>query len=218
MIDGIVPIGGLGTRLGLPFAKEMLPQINLDFYKPVADNLVDKMISAGADSIYFIHGFEYKQDVIRYYNKSNHIHIIQKQSGFANTIKEYYDIRSKPAKILFGMPDTVFSHNPFIKMLETSGVVAGLFTTTDESKVDRLELATGKFRIKCAKSVEVSNKFWGVLKFDSKELDFLIANNYFSVYSEVGDLVNLFDFSVIDSKEYLDLGTWPNYNRYVKSW
>jgi glucose-1-phosphate thymidylyltransferase len=56
MIYGLIPIGGKGTRLGLPFSKEMLPQAGVLFYKPIVSHVTEKMMQAGADRIIFVHG------------------------------------------------------------------------------------------------------------------------------------------------------------------
>ncbi len=216
MIVGVVPIGGLGSRLGLPFSKEMLPQIGLNYYKPIADNLVSKMLEAGAEKIYFIHGFEHKQDVTRYYSDSKYIHITQKQVGFANTLLEYFNVSTEDEQtILFGMPDTLFRGNPFIDMVGNPGVVCGLFLTNDETKVDRLFIGQNRFAVKQAKTDELEYCFWGVLKFDRDNLEHMVSESMFDKYSEIGDIVNEFAFSTVLADKYLDLGIWMNYNIYV---
>ena len=42
MIIGCVGIGGKGTRLGMTFSKEMLPQRNYMFYNPISNHLYQK--------------------------------------------------------------------------------------------------------------------------------------------------------------------------------
>ena len=70
MITGIVPIGGFGTRLGMTFSKEMLPQRNYKYYNPGSNHLVSKMIDAGAKKIIFIHGDELKSDVTSFFTNA----------------------------------------------------------------------------------------------------------------------------------------------------
>ena len=89
MIYGLVPIGGKGTRLGLTFSKEMLPQKGTSHFNPISNHLVSKMRSAGAEQIIFIHGFEFKRDVIDYFNSDIHHHYIQRSDGFSNVLKEF---------------------------------------------------------------------------------------------------------------------------------
>ena len=55
MIVGLIPVGGKGTRLGLFFPKEMLPQIGFDYYNPLINLTVTNMLETGVEKIYFIH-------------------------------------------------------------------------------------------------------------------------------------------------------------------
>jgi len=217
MITGIVPIGGFGTRLGMTFSKEMLPQRNYKYYNPVSNHLVSKMIDAGAKKIIFIHGDELKSDVTSFFTNDNFIHICQKKSGFANVLVEFLDYThtNKNDILFFGMPDTIFENNPFIEMASIKGVVAGTFITDDESKVDRLEKNMKNFKVKSKMEGMLLNRFWGVLKFDGKNLIDAYEQNLFEKYTEVGDIVNSLGFKIVDGSKYIDLGTWNNYNRYL---
>jgi len=218
MIIGCVGIGGKGTRLGMTFSKEMLPQRNYMFYNPISNHLVSKMEEAYAEHVYFIHGLELKQDVVNFYKDvSKYTHITQNQLGFANVLNEFinYVKFDKTDSILFGMPDTIFEENPFIKMVELDGVVSGLFTTDAETKVDRLYKDANKFKIKSKLTDELTDNFWGILKFDGKNLLEAHKENLFEKYTEVGDIVNFLGFKTIQGNKYIDLGTWPNYNRYL---
>ena len=220
MIYGLVPIGGKGTRLGLTFSKEMLPQKGSLHFNPISNHLVGKMKEAGAYQIVFIHGFEFKKDVLDFFNSSYHQHYLQKAEGFSNVVREFLLNTSlqNNDQILFGMPDTVFRGNPFHEMLTHDGLACALFTTNDKSKVDRLLMNEKKFAIKCAKSSNLEDRFWGLLKFDGSDILDMESNGYFSKYSEIGDIVNSYDFSCIDAEDYLDLGTWDNYNYYLKNY
>ena len=105
------------------------------------------MVEAGAEEIVFIHGFEFKKEVINFFDKDFHKHFLQKRNGFSNVLREI--IMNIPLensdKILFGMPDTIFRGNPFHEMLEHEGIACALFTTNDSSKVDRLYQNKQKF-------------------------------------------------------------------------
>jgi len=216
-ITGIVPIGGFGTRLGMTFSKEMLPQRNFNYYNPISNHLVSKMVDAGAEKIIFIHGDELKNDVTSFFTNEDFIHICQKKPGFANVLLEFLDYKT-PAKndvLLFGMPDTIFENNPFIKMSTIKGVVAGTFITDSQSKVDRLEKNMKKFKVKSCLENDLLDMFWGVLKFDGKNLLDAYEKNLFEKYTEVGDIVNSLGFETVPENKYIDLGTWNNYNRYL---
>jgi len=220
MIYGLVPIGGKGTRLGLTFSKEMLPQKGFLHFNPISNHLVSAMKEAGAEEIIFIHGFEFKKDVIGFFNKEFHKHFLQKTEGFSNVLKEIMINISleNSDKILFGMPDTVFRGNPFHEMVTHEGIACALFSTNDSSKVDRLYQNKQKFAVKQAKSWALQNRFWGLLKFDGINLLNMENTGQFSVHTEIGDILNLHDFACINADDYLDLGTWDNYNDYLKNY
>ena len=125
MIYGLIPIGGQGTRLGLPFSKEMLPQKNYGFYNPVSNHLVQKMLFAGAEKIFFIHGKNTKQDVSEFYSDAQKfVHIEQKELGFAQILRDFY------------LNSNINDKDPFMEMLGNSGICAGLFTTSNSTRVD----------------------------------------------------------------------------------
>ena len=217
MIKGIIPIGGFGTRLGMTFSKEMLPQRNFNYYNPISNHLVSKMIDAGAEKIIFIHGNELKTDVTSFFTNEIFIHICQKKPGFANVLLEFLDY-DRPAKndvLFFGMPDTIFENNPFIKMSNMKDVVACTFITDNYSSVDRLEKNMKNFKVKSQLEDDLLDRFWGVLKFDGKNLLDANKKNLFEKYTEVGDIINSLSFETVEENRYIDLGTWNNYNRYL---
>lgn len=215
MIIGLIPIGGKGTRLSLPYSKEMLPQKNYDHYNPVVNHLVEKMLLAGAERIFFVHGNEFKKDVCDHFSGDNYSHILQNNLGFANVIKDFYDLilLDDKDKILFGLPDSVFDQNPFVEMLNLPGIVCGLFTTEPFSKVDRLE--NDIFKVKTNKSQTNSDWFWGILKFDKHNIQQMVQDNMFEKYNEVGEILNQYPKLFVKGKRYLDLGTWVGYNKYL---
>jgi len=218
MIYGVIPAGGLGSRLGLPYAKEMLPQKNFDYYNPLINHVATKMKDSGAEKIYFIHDVECKSLIVDYFSSAEYVHINQETSGFANCLKDFYH-SAKPAdsdQVLFGMGDTVFDVNPFTEMLTQSGIVCGLFCGADQSKVDRLT-DNNQFDVKSIKSNANSDLFWGVLKFDGHNLAEFSQDQLYEMYTEIGHIINHYPFSTTENGSYIDLGTWAGYNQYLKS-
>lgn len=218
MIYGLIPVGGKGTRLGLPFSKEMLPQKGFDYYNPIINHVVEKMKLAGAQQIVFVHGYDFKQDVLRHFNGFEHLHVLQQKLGFANVIRDLYttqDLQDED-KVLFGLPDSVFDKNPYVEMLEKSGIVCGLFKTNNYSKVDRLDVIhENAFHVKSAKGLNAGDWFWGILKFDGTNIKKMIEDKAFDRHTEIGHILNMYDMNFIHGERYLDLGTWINYNRYL---
>ena len=186
MIYGLVPIGGKGTRLGLTFSKEMLPQKGFLNFNPISNHIVNAMEEAGAAQIIFIHGFELKKDVTDFYHLDSYKHFLQKAEGFANVLREF--LGNIPVevddKILFGMPDTIFAGNPFTEMLKYPSITCAIFTTNDETEVDRLYIGSQKFAVKQRKRRALQERFWGLLKFDGEDILNMEVNDYFSKYSD----------------------------------
>ena len=219
MIYGLIPVGGKGIRLGLPYSKEMLPQKNFDYFNPLVNHIVEKMKLAGAEKFYFVHGTEFKKDIIEYFNQEIFVHILQENLGFANVILDFYNKSNivDNDKVIFGLPDSVFEENPFIDLVDKKGIVTGLFVTDIMSRVDRLDINEKNFQIKTAKSQNNLDIFWGVLKFDGANIKTMIEDGVFDTYTEIGDILNLYEKTHVRCKCYLDLGTWENYNRYLSS-
>lgn len=218
MIYGLIPIGGQGTRLGLPFSKEMLPQKNYGFYNPVSNHLVQKMLFAGAEKIYFIHGKGLKQDVVSFYaDNSKFVHVVQNELGFANVLKDFY-LHSQIAdndQCFFGLPDSIFDGNPFPEMLSHTGICTGLFTTSNSTKVDRLNASATQFEVKTQKNENSSDNFWGIIKFDGKDFKKFYTDDVFSKTTEIGNILNIYGFEKVFGNNYIDIGTWENYNKYI---
>lgn len=217
MIYGIVPVGGVGARLSLPYSKEMLPQKNFDYYNPIANHLVEKMQLAGASKIIFVHGLKYKEDVRQHFNDAAHVHILGNRLGFANVLYNFYE-QIKPNDqdiILFGMPDSVFDNNLFVEMINFSGTVCGLFTTTKQSKVDRLDKDGKSFLVKTEKTDDNQDFFWGLLKFDGSDIKSMVLDQLFDKHSEIGEILNLYNLKMVYGDSYMDLGTWLGYNCYL---
>lgn len=217
MIYGIVPIGGKGTRLGLPFSKEMLPQINFDFYNPVSNHLISKMLRAGAQKIVFVHGKTFKNDVISYFSDSIFLHVKEIRPGFAQVIEAAAkSIRFEAEDVFyFGMPDTIFQGNPFIEMRHKPGIVCAIFKTDPNTKVDRLTCDFLQFTIKSEKTINNLDYFWGLIKFDGFNILSFLRDGVFEKVFEVGAVLNEYPFTTVQAGQFIDLGTWKNYNSYL---
>lgn len=219
MIYGLIPVGGKGVRLGLPYSKEMLPQKNFNYYNPIINHLVEKMEAAGAEEIILVHGLEIKQDVLSYFNDKKYRHLTQITAGFSRVLGDFYQevTLNDEDKVLFGLPDTVFDSNLFMEMLYLPGMVCGLFKTDPRTKVDRLDNSKTQFQIKTEKTNDNCDWFWGVLKFDASTLQSIMYNHDIDNYSEIGHILNIYDRQYVYGDTFFDLGTWENYNKYLNT-
>jgi len=206
-IYGCIPVGGNGKRLKLPFSKEMLPLLGYDFYKPVIEHTVEKMKEAKCDDIIFVHGKEYKQDILKHYHHYKHICQENQNPFVLNDILKWVH----NGLLLYGLPDTVYTGNPFIKAINTEGHVACIFETDNNNlKVDRI--IDNKFDIKSKKTLFNQNKFWGAAKFIIKDMPKTYDGK------EVGEYLNWLDLNYSYNKEYIDLGTWLGYEEYCNNY
>ncbi len=206
-IYGCIPVGGNGTRLKLPFSKEMLPLLGYDFYKPIIEHTVNKMKEAQCDEIFFIHGKEYKEDIFKHFIGYHHARQKDTNPFVLNDILKCVD----SGILLYGLPDTIYTGNPFIKAIAMEGHVACIFeTSNDDLKVDRI--SHNKFDIKSEKTLLNQNNFWGAAKLIIEDM----PKNYFG--KEMGEYLNLIDINYSYNKEYVDLGTWLGYEEYCNSY
>ena len=206
-IYGCIPVGGNGNRLKLPFSKEMLPLLGYNFYKPVIEHTVNKMEEAGCNKIIIIHGKKNKKDILKYF--PNYKHICQENINpfVLNDILKFIS----NGILLYGLPDTIYTGNPFIEAINIKGHVACIFETlNDNLKVDRIN--KNKFDVKSEKTLFNQNKFWGAAKFIIEDM----PKNYTG--KEVGEYLNLINVNYSYNKEYVDLGTWLGYEEYCNNY
>ncbi len=122
MIDdavGLIPAAGKGVRLGLPYPKELYPIIRENRYKPVAQFIVDSLVSAGVPEIVFVIN-ETKHQLLGYFGDGSrfgcHIAYAVQESrapaaqstspGLAHALDAAHHLtRSKT--VFFGMADTI---------------------------------------------------------------------------------------------------------------
>lgn len=215
MIYGLVPVGGVGSRLNLPFHKELLPLKGYNSYYPVCKLTVDNMLFAGAEKIIFIHGSNKKKEIVELFNNKNFLHLNNNSKRQSEVFSVFFNNvpLNENDVILYGLPDSYYNINLFPKMLNNSGLVCGMYKCSSYSNVGRIDIKTNKF-IKSQKNAYLSEFCWGVLKFDYNSIKNF---NYYinkDINLEAEELLNFNNFSLLYGDLYYDLGTWDSINSY----
>jgi glucose-1-phosphate thymidylyltransferase len=149
---GIIPAAGAGQRIQpLGCSKELLPvgtrRVNgVDRPKAVAEYLVERMISAGAEQICMVISAE-KSDIVRYFAERDFaaeiFYVVQQQPrGLCDALFRAEPFAREHEKVLIGLPDTIwFPENGFNAALapdsfRNAGVNLLLFPVTEPQHFD----------------------------------------------------------------------------------
>lgn len=222
MIYGIIPVGGKGTRLGLPFSKEMLPLLGEDKYRPVMDITVQNMYDAGATAIYAVHGTHHKQDIVAEYPFL--VHITQDQPSFGGVLKSFVDDTELEDNdtVFLGLPDSVYFDKMFCHGKDSQLPVLSCFQALDGTRVDRLVHTTPEVKLDIKapyRHLQNSVWFWAGITFKGGYLKDCAANGLLNNLQEIGTLLNKTGF---DSEPfgglYYDTGTWEGYNQGMRAY
>jgi glucose-1-phosphate thymidylyltransferase len=147
---GLLPCAGKGTRLGMPFSKEMFPDVHHESYRPIIMYTIDAMKRAGIKHI-IITVNPNKTDLLNYLGNGKQfgidltvcIHPIAK--SLPESLNEAYHL-IKDKKVVFAMPDTLIEPYDFIKQVlehhnknDNSDVTLGCFKTDNPTSVSVVE-------------------------------------------------------------------------------
>lgn len=165
----IIPAAGKGSRLSLPYSKELL-KIGFEEAggtnrkpKVISSYLIDHFLQAGVCDIHVVLR-EGKTDIIDYYKSGNEwgadisYHLTEIDKGVPFTIDQAYPFY-KNKNILFGFPDILFQPGDayfqlmnFLAMNVEADIVLGLFPVNEQHKWDTVILKgnnrIGKIRVK----------------------------------------------------------------------
>jgi len=131
---GLIPAAGMGSRLGLPFPKELIPLPTKTSYKPVAQSILEQIVFAGVEHIVMVIN-DQKHQLIKYFGDGHRFgckisYVVQEQDndhrrgsvtpGLAEAMNAGYHL-VKDKIVVFGMPDTIISPMDTFKIaLESS--------------------------------------------------------------------------------------------------
>lgn len=238
-IIGLIPAAGKGSRLNLPFPKELYP-INIDNdYKPVAEFIIDNLIIAGVDHICFVIN-ETKHQLIGYFGSGEkfgcrfsyvyqdfHINKSAQSPGLAHAIDASYHL-IKDQVVFFGMPDTLISPKNVFKILQNTfqndiDVLLGLFFTNTPEKFGMVETDNNKIVKKIIDKPKKSSltKMWGCIVWGPKFSRFL----HDSVQSGEYDFANILNSAINEGLNvqnsffpegnYIDIGTFSEVSKLI---
>ncbi|MFO0680451.1 MAG: sugar phosphate nucleotidyltransferase [Sandaracinus sp.] len=148
---GLIPAAGGGTRLGLPYPKELTPLIRPNGFKPAAEFSVESITRSGAKEIVFVIN-ETKHQLIGYFGSGARFgcdisYVVQERvtgrsaarsPGLADALDAgYHAVRGKT--VFFAMADTILRPvDAFRVLMEKSSkdddVVLGLFRVARPEK------------------------------------------------------------------------------------
>jgi glucose-1-phosphate thymidylyltransferase len=239
-IIGLIPAAGKGSRLGLPFPKELYP-INIENnYKPVAEFIIDNLISAGIDHICFVIN-ETKHQLIGYFGNGEKFgcrfsYVYQdfqsnkfaKSPGLAQAIDASYHL-IKGQRVYFGMPDTIISPKNVFQIMKNTfqkeiDVLLGLFVTNTPEKFGMVETDNNKKVNKIIdKPIDSSlTKMWGCIVWGPKFSEFL----HESVEKREYDFANILNLAInkglnvqstfFPEGNYIDVGTFSEVSKLIK--
>lgn len=137
---GIIPCAGQGTRLGLPFPKELLPDIKHFYYYPIMQYTLDGMIRAGIQDI-IVTLSPQKNKIMEYLGNGKKwgisiSYVVHPEpiSLPHSIIEAKHLIKNSP--IMFGHPDTVIKPDQYFVYLKNAfdrygaqNLVLGCFRT-----------------------------------------------------------------------------------------
>lgn len=144
-VIGLVPIAGKGTRLGLPFSKEMFPDIRADRYRPIIMYTIEAMQLAGIEHIVFTINPR-RLDTLSFLGNGRQfgmhfsycVHPIPR--SLPESLNEAYHL-IKDKIVVFAMPDTVISPMNHLQVLlsahlsrTNNDVTLGCFRTDNPAK------------------------------------------------------------------------------------
>jgi glucose-1-phosphate thymidylyltransferase len=147
---GLIPCAGKGTRLGMPFSKEMFPDVYHDIYRPIIMYTIDAMKKAGIKHI-IVTVNPNKTDLMKYLGNGKQFEIDltycmhPEPKSLPESLNEAYHLL-KNKRVVFAMPDTIIQPQDFIKhSLDfhnknlQSEVTLGCFKTNNPTSVSVVE-------------------------------------------------------------------------------
>lgn len=230
-IIGLIPAAGQGTRLGLPFPKELWPLPAQAGYVPVAFRSVEMLLAAGVRRIVIVTSPE-KPGIMRYFGDGSRfgtefIYMCQeatprggKSAGLAEALDCAYGVTMNK-HVAFVMPDTYVHPTNSMEQLvlnaDGADLVLGLFPTDKPHKF-------GMVRTDGNRAAEIIDKpsqtdltlMWGIIVWSPRFSDHFRA----CMQEDAPDFATVMNRAItsgldvrateIKSGHYIDFGTYDD--------
>lgn len=230
---GVIPAAGMGTRLGLPFSKELFPIYTDTSYTPIILKSIQALKKIGINEIVVIINWA-KNDIIKYLGNGkkfeiNITYVVQNEpKSLPQAIKEAYHLLEGKV-VYFLMPDTLIEPNDFLVEFDTKPVekeiTLGLFKTTRPDKFGMVNFQNDLVTFMEEKNSSSKLEYmWGFMRWKDK-FSKAILNFPYDLESKettMSDVVNNFllsgdvGFVKLDNYKYRDLGTFDEIEKYFE--
>jgi len=157
-IVGLIPAAGSGTRLGLPYPKELQPLIRGDGYKPAAQFALELILHSGASHVVFVVN-DTKHQLMKFFGDGHRFgadlsYVVQEvdnepkdspaSAGLADALDAAYHL-TRDSTVFFAMADTIIRPKAiFASLLEqadrSDDVVLALFRVKRPEKFGMVDL------------------------------------------------------------------------------
>lgn len=233
----ILPCAGEGTRLSLPYSKEIF---SIEKHKSLIDYSFDLFVNYGRKDVQFVITLnENKTDLVKYLSRYKHRFNIS--FTYFNPIETEYTGSIKSAKHLFGEKNLILLPDTFLKLKTSEDILDLVNNSLNETgftfffKRERsaemlktkgaLSISEGNqvlgYEDKPQENFEKFNAFWCAFAFRKRVFDSCIEFMEKSTLNHrllVDEIKNtpIYNSKAIEVDEYIDLGTWDQIYKFIK--
>ena len=236
MITVVMPCAGEGTRLSLPFSKEIF---SIEKHKSLIDYTFDLFSNYGRNDVQFVITMtEQKTDLIEYLSKYKHKFNIS--FTFFNPNEKEYTGSLKSAKHLFGEKNIVLLPDTYLRLKESDDIIDLVNNSLNETgftfffKREKSELMLSTkgalivsddnivvdYEDKPQENVNRFNAFWTSFAFRKRVfgtcMEFMEKStlNHKLMVDEIKH-TPIYNSKAIEVEEYIDLGTWDQIYKFL---
>ena len=236
MITVVMPCAGEGTRLALPYPKEIF---SIEKHKSLIDYTFDLFADYGRNDVQFVITMtEDKTDLVKYLSKYKHRFNIS--FTFFNPSETEYTGSLKSAKHLFGEKNIVLLPDTYLRLKESDDIIDLVNNSLNETgftfffKREKSELMLSTkgalivsddnvivdYEDKPQENVGRFTAFWTSFAFRKRVFDSCMEFMEKSTLNHklMGDEIKhtpIYNSKAIEVDEYIDLGTWDQIYKFL---